>query len=162
MFQIVFMLRMWALKKKYLPKMARGEMISAIAMSEPNTGSDLQGIQTKAVDQGDHYLLNGQKTFITNGVLTYDQFEMQIDNYSINITGGVDLVANTVLAPSGNELAAFDLETGDLTFETGDVGAQLADLPLVGILNVRLIVVLARRRDRQHLPFLQALEPQRR
>ena len=40
----------------------------AIAMTEPNTGSDLQGIQTTAVKQGDHYIINGQKTFISNGI----------------------------------------------------------------------------------------------
>ena len=56
-----------AQKEKYLPAMARGEVITAIAMSEPSAGSDLQGIKTTAVDQGDHYLVNGSKTFITNG-----------------------------------------------------------------------------------------------
>ena len=56
-----------ALKAKYLPKMARGEMISAIAMSEPGAGSDLQAIKTTAVKQGDKYIVNGSKTFITNG-----------------------------------------------------------------------------------------------
>jgi acyl-CoA dehydrogenase len=55
------------LKQKYLPKMATGEYIGAIAMSEPAAGSDLQGIKTTAIKQGDHYLLNGSKTFITNG-----------------------------------------------------------------------------------------------
>jgi acyl-CoA dehydrogenase len=56
------------LKQAYLPKMATGEMIGAIAMTEPGTGSDLQGIRATAVRHGDHYLLNGSKTFITNGV----------------------------------------------------------------------------------------------
>ena len=55
------------LKKKYLPRMVTGEMISAIAMSEPGAGSDLQGVKTTAVKEGDHYILNGSKTFITNG-----------------------------------------------------------------------------------------------
>ncbi len=54
-------------KQKYLPAMARGECIGAIAMSEPAAGSDLQGIKTSAVDQGDFFLVNGSKTFITNG-----------------------------------------------------------------------------------------------
>ena len=54
-------------KEKYLPAMARGEVITAIAMSEPAAGSDLQGIKTTATDQGDHYIVNGSKTFITNG-----------------------------------------------------------------------------------------------
>ena len=55
------------LKKHYLPKMASGEMITAIAMTEPGAGSDLQGVRTTAVKQGEHYILNGSKTFITNG-----------------------------------------------------------------------------------------------
>jgi len=56
-----------ALKKKYLPKMASGEMVGAIAMSEPAAGSDLQGVKTTAQRKGDRYVLNGSKTFITNG-----------------------------------------------------------------------------------------------
>ncbi|WP_444928803.1 acyl-CoA dehydrogenase family protein [Microbulbifer sp. SSSA002] len=56
-----------AQKKKYLPKCISGEMITAIAMSEPGAGSDLQGVRSSAIRHGDHYLLNGSKTFITNG-----------------------------------------------------------------------------------------------
>ncbi|HAL38696.1 MAG TPA: acyl-CoA dehydrogenase [Polaromonas sp.] len=57
-----------AQKQKYLPKLASGEMVGAIAMSEPAAGSDLQGIKTTALRQPDgSYLLNGSKTFITNG-----------------------------------------------------------------------------------------------
>ncbi len=56
-------------KKRWLPGMVTGEVITAIAMSEPNTGSDLQGVRTTAVREGDHYIVNGQKTFITNGLL---------------------------------------------------------------------------------------------
>ncbi|HVB50109.1 MAG TPA: acyl-CoA dehydrogenase family protein [Burkholderiales bacterium] len=55
------------LRKKYLPKMASGEWIAAIAMSEPAAGSDLQGVKTSAVKKGERYVLNGSKTFITNG-----------------------------------------------------------------------------------------------
>ena len=54
-------------KARILPRMATGEVIGAIAMSEPAAGSDLQGIKTTAHRRGDHYLLNGSKTFITNG-----------------------------------------------------------------------------------------------
>ena len=56
-----------ALKKKYLPKMAAGEQIGAIAMSEPGAGSDLQSVKTSAIRKGDKYIVNGSKTFITNG-----------------------------------------------------------------------------------------------
>jgi alkylation response protein AidB-like acyl-CoA dehydrogenase len=55
------------LKKKYLPKMAAGEQIGAIAMSEPGAGSDLQSVKTSAIRKGDKYVVNGSKTFITNG-----------------------------------------------------------------------------------------------
>jgi len=56
-------------KQQYLPLMAAGELITAICMTEPDCGSDLRAIKTTAVDKGDHYLVNGQKTFITNGHL---------------------------------------------------------------------------------------------
>ena len=56
-------------KKRWLPKLATGETISSLAMSEPNAGSDLQGVQTTAVLNNDHYIVNGQKTFISNGIL---------------------------------------------------------------------------------------------
>lgn len=54
-------------KRKYLPKCASGEIVLAVAMTEPNTGSDLASIQTTAVRDGDHYIINGQKTFISSG-----------------------------------------------------------------------------------------------
>lgn len=56
-------------KKRWLPKLATGELIGAIAMTEPGTGSDLQGVRTSAVRAGDSYKINGSKTFITNGQL---------------------------------------------------------------------------------------------
>jgi acyl-CoA dehydrogenase len=56
-------------KHNWLPRMARGELVGAIAMSEPGAGSDLQGIRTSARRDGDHYVINGSKTFITNGLL---------------------------------------------------------------------------------------------
>ncbi len=56
-------------KKRLLPRMARGELIGAIGMTEPAAGSDLQGLKTRAVRDGDDYLINGSKIFITNGYL---------------------------------------------------------------------------------------------
>ena len=58
-----------AQKKRWLPRMASGELIGAIAMTEPGTGSDLQGVRTSAVLEGETYKINGSKTFITNGQL---------------------------------------------------------------------------------------------
>lgn len=56
-------------KRRWLPGFCDGEIITAIAMTEPGAGSDLQGIRTTAEDKGDHWLLNGSKTFISNGIL---------------------------------------------------------------------------------------------
>lgn len=54
-------------KKRYLPRLASGEFVGAIAMTEPSAGSDLQSIRTTAKREGDEYVINGSKTFITNG-----------------------------------------------------------------------------------------------
>ncbi|OQP20944.1 MULTISPECIES: acyl-CoA dehydrogenase family protein [Geobacillus] len=55
-------------KQKWLPKCVTGELITAIAMTEPGAGSDLANISTTAIKEGDYYIVNGQKTFITNGI----------------------------------------------------------------------------------------------
>ena len=57
-------------KKRWIPGVVSGDLITAIAMTEPNTGSDLQAVRTTAIKDGEHYILNGQKTFITNGILS--------------------------------------------------------------------------------------------
>ena len=57
------------IKHKYLPGCASGDIITAIAMTEPNAGSDLAGMKTTAVEDGDDFVINGQKTFISNGIL---------------------------------------------------------------------------------------------
>jgi acyl-CoA dehydrogenase len=54
-------------KRRWLPRLASGELVGAIAMTEPGTGSDLQNVKARAIRDGDHYVLNGAKTFITNG-----------------------------------------------------------------------------------------------
>jgi acyl-CoA dehydrogenase len=56
-------------KKKWIPKACSGELITAIAMTEPGTGSDLQSVKTSAVMDGNHWVINGSKTFISNGQL---------------------------------------------------------------------------------------------
>ncbi len=56
-------------KQRWLPGCVSGETITAIAMTEPGAGSDLQGIRTHAADKGDHWVLNGSKTFISNGIM---------------------------------------------------------------------------------------------
>lgn len=59
-----------AQKRRWLPGIASGEIITSIAMTEPGTGSDLQAVRTRAVKKGDHYVISGAKTFITNGQLS--------------------------------------------------------------------------------------------
>ena len=59
-----------AQKDKWLAGIVSGEIVTAIAMTEPDAGSDLAGMRTSAVKQGDHYVLNGAKTYITNGILS--------------------------------------------------------------------------------------------
>jgi acyl-CoA dehydrogenase len=56
-------------QQRYLPRLASGELVGAIAMTEPGAGSDLQGLKTRAVRDGDHYVVDGSKIFITNGYL---------------------------------------------------------------------------------------------
>jgi alkylation response protein AidB-like acyl-CoA dehydrogenase len=56
-------------KRRWLPKCVSGDLVVAIAMTEPDTGSDLAGVRTSAERRGDEYVVNGQKTFITNGLL---------------------------------------------------------------------------------------------
>ena len=57
-------------KQRWMPGIVSGEKILAVAMTEPSTGSDLSGIRTRAEDKGDHWLLNGAKTYISNGILS--------------------------------------------------------------------------------------------
>ena len=92
-----------AQKKKFLPKLASGELISAIAMSEPAAGSDLQGVKTRAIRDGDHYVLNGSKTFITNG-------------WHADL---VIVVAKTNPAAGGKGTSLLLVERGMPGFETG-------------------------------------------
>jgi acyl-CoA dehydrogenase len=84
-----------AQKREWLPRLARGELIGAIAMTEPGTGSDLQAIRTRAVIEDDSYRISGTKTFITNG---------QTANFII-------LVAKTGAAPGAGSISLIGVET---------------------------------------------------
>ena len=85
-------------KQRYLPKMARGELIGAIAMTEPNAGSDLQSVKTRAIKDADDYIIDGAKTFITNG-------------YSADLIG---LVCKTDPEQRANGMSIILVETKDL------------------------------------------------
>ncbi|MEO3824519.1 acyl-CoA dehydrogenase family protein [Actinomadura sp. B10D3] len=96
-------------KKRWLPPFVSGEMMTAIAMTEPGTGSDLAGIQTTAKRDGDHYILNGAKTFITGGVLA----------------DRVLVVARTSPATPENRRAGLSILAVDTTSEGYAVGRRL-------------------------------------
>lgn len=90
-------------KQKWLPRMASGEIVSAIAMTEPGTGSDLQAVATTAIRRGEDYVLNGQKTFLTNGM-------------SANL---ICVVAKTDPAESGKGISLIMVETESVEGEGG-------------------------------------------
>ena len=114
------------LKQKYLPKMVTGEMIGAIAMTEPGAGSDLQGVKTTAIKDGDHYVLNGSKTFITNG-----------QNADIVI-----VVAKTDPTKGAKGISLFVVETDSEGFEKGKnlkkVGMKAQDTSELFFQDVRV------------------------
>ncbi|CAN5252989.1 acyl-CoA dehydrogenase family protein [soil metagenome] len=90
-------------KARWLPRLVTGELIAVIAMSEPQIGSDLRGMKTKAVRDGDHYILSGQKTFITNG-----------------INSGLAIVAAKVEGQANpKDITLFCVEEGTPGFEKG-------------------------------------------
>jgi acyl-CoA dehydrogenase len=78
-------------KQRWLPRLARGELVGAIAMTEPSAGSDLKGIRTRAELDGDHYVVNGSKIFITNGSLA--ELLMLVVRTDFTVTrGGLSLL----------------------------------------------------------------------
>jgi alkylation response protein AidB-like acyl-CoA dehydrogenase len=115
-----------AQKKKYLPKMASGECIGAIGMTEPGAGSDLQGMKTSATPDGDDFILNGSKTFITNG----------------QHAGVVVLAAKTDPKAGAKGTTLFTLDTSLPGFKRGrnldKIGLHSADTSELFFDNVRI------------------------
>jgi acyl-CoA dehydrogenase len=114
-------------KQRWLPKLVSGEFIAAIAMTEPGAGSDLQGIRTAAKRDGNGYVLNGQKTFITNG-----------QNADLII-----VVAKTDPEAGSRGISLFCVETGEAQgFQRGrnldKVGMEMGDTSELFFDNVRL------------------------
>ncbi len=114
-------------KARYLPRLASGEMVGAIAMSEPAAGSDLQGVRTTALKQADgSYLINGSKTFITNG-------------WHADL---VILVAKTDPAAGAKGTSLFLIERGMPGFEKGQrlkkLGLKAQDTSELFFNNVRV------------------------
>jgi acyl-CoA dehydrogenase len=93
-------------KKRLLPRMARGELIGAIGITEPGAGSDMKGIRTRAVREGDHYIVTGSKIFISNG----------------SLAGLIALVVKTDSAPGSKSVSLLMVETEGLAgFRVGRV-----------------------------------------
>lgn len=93
-------------KRRLLPAMASGELIGAIGITEPGAGSDMKGIRTRALRDGDHYVVNGSKIFISNGFLA----------------GLIALVVKTDTAPGSRSVSILMVETKDLPgFRVGRV-----------------------------------------
>ncbi|WP_339173683.1 acyl-CoA dehydrogenase family protein [Solibacillus sp. FSL R5-0691] len=120
-----------AQKEKWLPKSVTGEYISAIAMTEPGAGSDLAGIQTTAKKDGDFYILNGEKTFITNGIhADYVVVVCKTDPQAIPAYKGVSLLIVESGTPGfkrGKKLDKIGMhsaDTGELIFEDARVPAE--------------------------------------
>ncbi len=96
-------------KQKYMPKIATGEIIAALATTEPNVGSDVSSIETMAVLQGDEWVLNGNKMWISNG----------------GVAGICIIVAQTDKSQGGKGLTAFIVEKGTPGFTTVDIHNKL-------------------------------------
>lgn len=98
-----------AQKQKYLPQLTSGEMLAAFATTEPNVGSDIASIETSATLQGDEWVLNGNKTWITNG----------------GVAGIVIVIAQTDKSKGGRGLTAFIVERGTPGFSSIDTHNKL-------------------------------------
>ena len=116
------------LKQKYLPGVISGELIASIGISEPGAGSDAQNIQTRAVRDGDHYIVNGSKTFITNGV--YGDFIVTVVKTDPEAgAAGVSLIvidrnAEGVSARKLKKLGWHASDTAELSFDNVKVPAE--------------------------------------
>ncbi|MGO9118588.1 MAG: acyl-CoA dehydrogenase family protein [Desulfomonilaceae bacterium] len=109
-------------KKRWLPGCTTGEVITCIGLTEPNTGSDLAAIRTRAVKDGDSYVINGQKTFITNGYIA-DLIVLAVKTDSDAGHRGISLIVVDKNAPGFHrgrkleKMGAHLAETAELFFE---------------------------------------------
>lgn len=110
-----------ALKKKYLPGIISGDLIASIGITEPGAGSDAQNIQTRAIREGDYYIVNGSKTFITNGV--YGDFIVTVVKTAPELgAAGVSLLvidrqSEGVSARKLKKLGWHSSDTAELSFD---------------------------------------------
>src|SRR2546423_4025499 len=121
-------------KRRWLPKLATGELVGAIAMSEPGTGSDLQGVRTTARKSGNGYVLNGSKTFITNGQHANLIVVVAKTDASAGAKGTSLMMVETDDAPGfrrGRKLAKLGLDWAD----TSELFFEDVKLPAEGLLG---------------------------
>lgn len=118
-------------KQRWLPKSVSGELISAVAMTEPGAGSDLAGIQTTARRDGDYYIVNGEKTFITNGIhADYVVLVCKTDPQVQPAYKGISLLVVETGTPGfkrGKKLDKIGMhsaDTGELIFEDARVPVE--------------------------------------
>jgi acyl-CoA dehydrogenase len=117
-------------KRRYLPRMATGELVGAIAMTEPGTGSDLQGIRTRAERTDSGYVINGSKTFISNGFLAGVVLVVVKTDPGLGAKGTSILIVETENCPGyrvGRVLDKIGLkaqDTSELFFDDVRVGAE--------------------------------------
>ncbi|MEO0896115.1 MAG: acyl-CoA dehydrogenase family protein [Bacteroidota bacterium] len=116
------------LKQKYLPGIISGELISCIGITEPGAGSDAQNIQTKAIREGDHYIVNGSKTFITNGVygdfiVTVVKTDPQAGARGVSLLV-IDREAEGVSARKLKKLGWHASDTAELSFDNVKVPVE--------------------------------------
>ena len=111
---------------KYLPKLISGEFVGALAMSEPNSGSDVTAMQLKAEKHGDHYILNGSKMWITNGphadvIVVYAKTDMNAGARGISTFIVEKDTPGFSIAQKLDKLGMRGSETGELVFEDAKV-----------------------------------------
>eukprot|EP00126_Sphaerothecum_destruens_P009953 Sdes_comp20640_c0_seq3m15819 len=140
-----------SVKASWLPKMISGEGIAAIAMTEPSAGSDLQGIKTSAVREGDCFVLNGSKTFITNGYMS----------------DLVIVVARTNFQTSGSKgISLFVVESGREGFRKGKplkkVGLKAQDTCELFFDQVRVPITHLLGKENEGFSYLMTEIPQER
>jgi alkylation response protein AidB-like acyl-CoA dehydrogenase len=137
-------------KRKYLPRMVTGELIAAIAMTEPGAGSDLQGIRTTALKDGNHYIVNGSKTYITNG-----------QNADLII-----VVAKTEPDKGAKGISLILVEAGDAGFVRGrnldKIGLHSADTSELFFQDVRVPISNCLGEENEGFIYLMSQLPQER
>ena len=141
-----------AQKHRWLPKLASGEMVGAIAMSEPGTGSDLQNVKTRAIRDGDVYVLDGSKTFISNGLLT-DLVIVVAKTDPDNAAAGISLL---VVETDGAE----GFSRGRVLKKIGQHGQDTAELFFDGV-RVPVENLLGGQEGQGFIQLMQQLQQER-